>query len=163
MAFHAIGVPTATAETHVRPTFSRARSAIERGTQKSATFVALVDTINRSNIIVHIVDGDCRNPHTRACTSFVAASPDVRYVRITIAQFLPADGIIVVLAHELQHVAEIAGVPDVVDDRGMAAFFEAFGWSATDGSFETRRAMDASARVARELASGAALRKRFLR
>jgi len=147
-----IGRVTAAAQSRVRPTFPRARKALEAGRARSPTLRSLVDTIDRSNVIVHIVDGSCPGPRTRACTTFVAQSGGSRYLRITIAEFLPPEAIIVVLAHELQHIAEIAEAPEVNSGGKLATLFAHAGWSAGHGSFESRRAIDLSTRVAGELA-----------
>ena len=56
------------------------------------------------------------------------------------------------LAHELQHIAEIADEPSVVDDRSLAAFYRRVGFSVSlqANRFESAAAIAAGQRAARD-------------
>jgi len=54
-----VGRMTVCAQSRVRPTFSRAQKALDIGLARSESLRLLVETIDRSDVIVHVVDGTC--------------------------------------------------------------------------------------------------------
>jgi hypothetical protein len=54
---------------------------------------------------------------------FVTATPTVRYLRIEIVRGGSHADVIALIAHELQHAAEVAGAPRIRDQRGMSTFY----------------------------------------
>jgi hypothetical protein len=76
-----------------------------------------------------------------------------RMLRVTLNNDLAPDERIAVLAHELQHVVEIAGAPDVVDGDSMRRLFKRIEYlvNSTGNRYETRAAQQIEHRVRREI------------
>jgi hypothetical protein len=85
----------------------------------------------------------------------VTATPAVRYLRVEVRchQLMPP--LVGIVAHELQHVVEIASTPSVIDDRSFAALFRTIGFPSNgafrDGQYETTAAQDVGDRVQSEV------------
>ena len=105
-------------------------AALTEGLRRSEVIRRLVDVIDASNVIVYLARGDCPRP-AMACVMMAGGGPDVRYVRINFR--LPIglgkpggwhkDELSVAIAHELQHAAEIAASPDIVDGATLQAAY----------------------------------------
>jgi hypothetical protein len=134
----------------VRPTGPQAEDLLREGRQLSATFAALIEALEQSDLIVYVHAGGAPGiSHLR----FACATPRARFVRITI-NGLDAESIrIAALAHELRHAVEVAGAPEVRDDETLRAFYERCGQRMSDGQFCTREAQAAGAAVLNELCS----------
>src|SRR6185369_2953962 len=73
------------AATRVRSTDAGILALVREGTERSATFNALVDTIGRSNGIVYIEFGYCAFGHLNGCLlSYIAPAHGDRYLRIVV-------------------------------------------------------------------------------
>jgi len=72
---------------------------------------------------------------------------------LNVVHTAPPDERIAVLAHELQHVVEVAGAPDVVDPDSMRRFFRRIGYlvNSTGNRYETRAAQQIEHRVRQEI------------
>ena len=141
------------ADSSVRITFGRARAALEFGRTNSQTFRSMLDRIDQTDVLVHVVEGACPDSRTLACTTYVATTPTKRYLRITIVRFLPPRAIVVLLAHELQHVIELASDSHVRDSVGVSEFYATRGWQSGSKAFESREASYMSARVEHEIST----------
>jgi hypothetical protein len=62
----------------VRSTNPRIRAAIAEGYATSNTFRRLVDSLRRSDVILHIEAGECGCERARACLGFVSYSGGTR-------------------------------------------------------------------------------------
>jgi len=141
------------ASSRVRYANERIAEVFEYAWQRSGTFRQLVTTMDASDVIVYIEEGQCQQGLVRACLQFLPATQG-RYVVIRID---PRQALLLVvqqLAHELQHAAEIAGAADVVDDASVRRFYEHVGfgncWSSMRECWETRQALAAERQVALE-------------
>lgn len=115
---------------HVRSTDPAISSALAEGLRHSEVIRRLVDVIDASNVIVYLARGDCPRPAV-ACLMMASNGPDFRYIRINFR--LPVglgtkggwhrDELSVAIAHELQHAAEIAGWPEVIDHVTLQAAY----------------------------------------
>jgi hypothetical protein len=157
LALLAVAPLSAQTETDVprlRPQGSLLRHVVSTAFARSATFRALVDRIEHSDVIVHLTCEAFSRPSLRGRTALVSSSPSVRYLRIQVRCQEQTQPLVAIVAHELQHVAEIAATPRVIDDRSFATLFRAIGF-ATGGpfgceQFETSDALDMEARVRAE-------------
>lgn len=93
---------------HVRPLDLVSRLALERGVEESARFRALLDELDGSNVIVHVVAAPTLTLGVIGTMRFVASLGDTRYIRVTIAATSPPALRVATLAHELQHACEVA-------------------------------------------------------
>lgn len=139
--------------THVRATDMRAEAAIAFGMERSATFRALVDTITHSDLIVYIsskfemqlpLDGEIH---------FITSVGSHRYMRIYVRGELSPWDRAAMVAHELQHAAEVAARPSVVNNETMDALYEEIGFGVGIDRHETAAARDVAVKVAQELAA----------
>jgi hypothetical protein len=145
---------------HLRPTEARLRALLNDAARSSTTVRALIDRITASDLVVLI---QCeRDPAIRAGgrLNFITASGGVRYVLIRLKRNLPRPAAIALLAHELQHAAEIADLPAIVDEQSLAREYARIGGRAKhNGSaitFDTRSAVDIGERVFDEVSAAAA-------
>ena len=147
--------------TSLGPSLPRLRGASPRETAiiadliaRSPTARALADGLEAVDVIVYVeIDRKLRRGH--GVTRFVAATPSARFLRVTLAPAGHADDLAALLAHELQHVVEIARAPDVIDSRGVRRLYRTIGddRSATS-AFETVAAQEVALQVRRELGRG---------
>ena len=136
---------------HLRGVSDRETALIHDLLARSATARALAAEIEASDVIVY-VEMVRRQTRGRGLTRFVAASPGVRYLRITLGAVPHRDDLAALLAHELQHVTEIARARHVVDDAGVLHLYRVIGEERAAGNaFETAAAREMSARVRSEL------------
>ena len=127
---------------------------------RSATARALASAIESLDVIVY-VETSYRLPAGRAATRFVAATPVVRFIRITLGPSRHADELAALLAHELQHVTEMARVPDLRDDRDVRRLYQRIGEDPlATSTFETAAAREIGWRVREELSRGGAEHRR---
>jgi hypothetical protein len=140
------------------PSLPRLRGASPRETAiigdllaRSPTARALVAGLEGVDVIVY-VEIDPKRPRGHGITRFVTATPSVRFVRVTLAPSGHPDDLAALLAHELQHVLEIARAPDVIYPRGVRRLYRSIGndRSATS-AFETVAAQEVALQVRREL------------
>ena len=155
-------VPAAAAsESPIVPSSSvRAETAgmkrlIADGTAGSASFRALVDVINQSDLIVYVRCRLFSEHEQRGRLGLVQATGARRFAVIEIACYQPYREQLALLAHELQHAVEIASAPWVVDTRTFAQFYAAIGElvrsDAWARAYETKAAVAQAQRVRLEL------------
>jgi hypothetical protein len=123
-------------------------SLLER---RSPTFDGLVRAIDASDVIVHLVEQ--KEPcgfSIRSCTTVTADRGGHRYIRVSVGTMQPYAEVLQQLAHELQHVVEIAGDRAVRDASQSLALCDRIGWRAGTRC-ETPGAQDVSRRVIAEL------------
>lgn len=137
--------------TRVRPLSERTATLLDIGRAVSPTIREMLARIEASDLILQVetrLDLDVPN----AVTRFVVATTDVRYVRVTINPRLAPARRLQLLAHELQHVLEIAADRSVRDQATMRDHFTKIGRrNPVTGAFETDAALDVEAVVRREV------------
>ena len=115
----------------VRPAYTHVRSdnqyligLIRKGYHRSSAFRELIETLERSNVIVFVQPGLCAGGRIRSCLIGVAGSAHDRHIRIRLdPQHTVENGLIATAAHELQHAVEVAENEDVVDRTTLAALY----------------------------------------
>lgn len=131
--------------------------AVERGARESATFKALVDRLEQSDLIVYLMRTPANGLRPHGRTQFVVQAGARRFVRVTIRTDHVARNIVALVGHELQHVAELAGEPRVVDAESYLDLYRRIGYSSCDGicpCFDTQAAVDTGYAVLSELGRG---------
>ena len=121
-----------------RPVDPTALETLDLALEHSAVVRTLIETLERSNVVVHIQSSRDLPMGIAGTTRFVVSRGGYRYLRITIREQLPKETRVAVLAHELQHANEIAGSPaDTV--MALRQLFQQCGMR--DGNYyETRAA-----------------------
>ena len=132
---------------------SRLAAALVRGRDESATFRAIVDRLDGSDLIVYVSRGSLSG-QVSASTQLLIATGGYRYVRVTIELDPDTDVGVALLGHELRHALELAEAPWVVDDESVATLYREIGYASCVGSkpcYDTIEAVDAGRQVLVEL------------
>ena len=138
---------------HIRSRHAALLDAITSGARTSPTLRHLVDRIEASDVVVYLEVRRSEFTSVAGHLSFVSAAGGRRYLYVAVDPRYVGCQLIGLLGHELQHAAEIADEPSVMDERSLAAFYRRVGFSV-DGPgverFDSRAAIDAGRRVLRE-------------
>lgn len=136
----------------VRPLDSVAEAALAQGLVESGVFRRLVDEIEASDLIVHIVASFALPRGAIGTTRLSAVADQHRYVRIVVEADLSPEDRTAILAHELQHACEIARSP-ARTNREVRALYLTIGQrvSMTEEAFETEAAIEAGVQVRADL------------
>lgn len=156
MAQSLIGIVCCLMFTHVRASNPLMQSIIAAAVEQSSTVRQLVETIETSDVVAYIDFIPSQAPSVAAHVSFMSAVGGRRYVRISVDPRYTGSTAIALIGHELQHVAEIAAEPAIVDEKTLARSY--WTWGFTTGAsaelrFETDAAIAAGRRVAEEVAA----------
>jgi hypothetical protein len=139
----------------IRTTDRRVRALIDEAALVSPALRALVDRLERSDVVVYVQCDGGPPPPIAGRLSFVAAAGGLRYVMVRVKRLDSRVQQIALLAHELQHAVEIADTPAIVDAASLAREYARFGLtriSATGGlAFDTNAAVEMGKRVLAEL------------
>ena len=138
----------------LRPQDARIIQAIKEGSARSATFKALIDRIEASDVIVYVAINPLIKSTLSGALTWMTHAGDFRYVRASIAPDLPFDHMIAAVAHELHHAVEVIDDASVVDEKSLVAMYKKIGLpsrAAGDSGWETVAAQRTGTQVRREL------------
>ena len=138
----------------LRPQDPRIVSVLKEGAARSATFRALVDRIEASNLIVYIGVTPVLKSTLSGKMTWMTRAGDYRYVRATISTELLFDQMIATVAHELQHAVEVIEAESVTDERSLVELYKRIGQpsgAAGRPGWETLAAQRTGTQVRREL------------
>jgi hypothetical protein len=135
----------------VRPLQERGRRLLAKGCTDSMTFKLLVDRIAESDVIAFVDLDPFDERRLEGALQFVGTGDGTRYVRVWLQPRRTDDDLLVTFGHELQHVVEVAGAPQVVSQASLAAFCARSGKPDKPGHFETRAAQQVAKRIRTEL------------
>jgi hypothetical protein len=139
---------------HVRGTERQAEELIAQGLEQSATFRALVEALNESDLIVYVEPRRVRRGLGGYLTHSLHAREGYRYVRLVVNVEGSKARLIGVIAHELQHALEVARAPWVQRSEEVEPLFERIGFRAQScpgGCYETSDAIAVGLRVHAEI------------
>ena len=136
----------------VRPLDPAVAALIARGAASSMTLRALINTIEHSDLIVHVEQVSRPGHGLAAATRFVTRAGGHRYVRVTLYGMWSLNQTIALIGHELQHAVEVATAGWVVDQATCLELFHAIGHRTCGAQrervcYETDAAVQAGARV----------------
>lgn len=131
-------------------------TVVDRAVERSPTFRLIVERIEQSDVIVHLTCSNFASLLLAGRTALVSKGPDVRYLRVQVLCSQGQPALVTIVAHELQHVVEIASTPDVVDDRSFVRLFSTIGFSTCISTGQEQFETDAA------LATGDRVREEFL-
>lgn len=138
----------------LRPQDPRISLVLQEGMARSATFRALVNRIESSNVIVYIAVNPTLKSTLSGALTWMARAGAFRYVRASIRTELPFDQMIASVAHELQHAVEVIEDESVIDERSLTALYRRIGEpsrAAGPSGWETVAAQRTGSQVRREL------------
>lgn len=152
----------------IRPLNSVLAATLRDSYDASATVRAIVDELDRSDLIVHVVAMGPENHRYLAGTmQFIVKSGDRRLLRITINHWLPPESRAAILGHELQHALEVSRAAAVIDKATFAEFYRRIGREAVGNPnvecYETEGARRVGEQVLAEVRDAAAHRLRTSR
>ncbi|HVG53882.1 MAG TPA: hypothetical protein VM846_05625 [Vicinamibacterales bacterium] len=145
---------------HIRTTDARLRALIDEATEASPTVRTLIGRISTSNVVVYVACEYDSRIRATGRLNFVGAAGGLRYVIIHLKARPSRVKAIATLAHELQHAAEIADNPSIVDETSLAREYERIGYrshSVHGSAFDTKEAVDVGRRVIEELENSSRL------
>ena len=146
--------PATRTEHRVRPLDMWAVETLDRGLARSSVIRSLIDTLEQSDLIVHLQTVTTLPPGTAGQMRLSGAGGSCRYVRIQLQRSLLPDERAAILAHELQHALELAQ-SSARDNEAVRALFERIGRHAgSDDVFETAAARVAGIKAWFELRGG---------
>lgn len=140
---------------HVRIVDRELRHLLQAGLALSPTLRALVDRLERSDVVAYVRVDEMRDG-LAGRLQFINASAGARYVLIRVVRIPTRSRQLALLAHELHHAGEVASAPHVVDVHTLTQEYERIGHASRyrrEGarSFETAGAIAAGEQVLKEL------------
>jgi hypothetical protein len=138
----------------VRTTDTRAATLLIQALDRSATVRALVNQLEQRDVIVYIGMQPKLTKRLAGALTWLTATKEHRYVRVSLNPQLHTELAIATLGHELQHALEVANAPEIVCEKTLARYYSHHGdSSAVHGNgWDTAAARDVGADVRRELA-----------
>jgi hypothetical protein len=125
--------------------------SLERVLARSPAARRLIQDLETSDLIVHVLTAPVMPSQVAGTTCFVAEMAGYRYVRVTLARNMTANERAAILGHELQHAHEIAQSAARTDAE-VRRLYEAIGKRVNSaGHFETPAAAEAGFRVWNEI------------
>jgi hypothetical protein len=140
------------ANSRVRALGNVAGRLLEQAIQKSPSMAAMVDELERSDLLVYV---ETRNlpKLVHGYVQMAGSTANVRYVRLVLGVPNTNRELMATLGHELRHTLEIAAMPDVRDGASLSARYRTLGVPMVKGGYyETEAALEAGRQVAREIA-----------
>lgn len=140
----------------IRPQDARTKQVLKEGAERSATFKALVDRIEASDVIVYVAINPLLRSSLSGSLTWMTRAGEYRYVRASISPEMLFDQMIATVAHELQHAVEVIGDPGVIDEKSLAALYRRIGHesqASVPSGWETVAAQETGWQVRRELVS----------
>jgi hypothetical protein len=138
-------------------TFPRVRStnpliatALHQASEQSAAFRRLVETINASDGLVYVEEGQCGRG-ARACLVTVKVSGPNRMLSVWVDTRTANADLMGLIGHELRHAIEVLGDPMVTNTHTMSNFYQRQGSRSAEGRFETQAAIEAGTAVGAEV------------
>jgi hypothetical protein len=142
---------THTSGAHVRSRSAAIVTLIEQATERSTTFRQLIATIDASDAIVYVQEGQCGHG-VRACFYAVSSSAGRRMLWVRVDTRKDVDwNLMGSIGHELRHTIEVLNDPLVKNNADMFFFYQHTGSYGTSNAFETRAAVDAGNAVRAEV------------
>jgi len=143
----------------VRTIDARLQSIIDEGVRFSLTFEALVDRLDRSDLVVYVERETRPIEGIEGCLTFISSQAGTRYLRVRVAYISDRARQLAIVAHELRHAVEVADTPRIVDSRSFEREYERFGYEnpytgVRGRAFDTDAAVAAGVRVLREIRTG---------
>ena len=138
----------------IRPQDDRITAMLAAGVARSASFRALVDRIEASDVYVYVGMSPLLKSTLAGRLSWMTKAGGYRYLRAAISTGLSSDRIISSLAHEFQHVVEVIEDSNVVDEKTLETLYKRIGEpsrASVTVAWETVAAQEVASRVRREL------------
>lgn len=111
----------------VRAADNRVAAALKEGLARSASFRAIIDRINTLDVIVYAETQPLLRGRLSGTMTWVTATKEFRYVRVSLNPDLNIAQMTASLAHELQHVIEVGEAKSIVDTKTLSDYYRVAG------------------------------------
>lgn len=111
----------------VRAADQRIAAALKEGLERSASFRAIVDRVNALDVIVYAETQPLLRGRLSGTMTWVTATQEYRYVRVSLNPDLNSAQTVSSLAHELRHVIEVGEAKSIVDVRTLSDYYRVAG------------------------------------
>jgi hypothetical protein len=142
----------------VRTIDARIAALFKSGLDRSSRLREIADRIDASNTVVYLgLDPTMKKKGLAGRLVFSGTAGNYRYMRALINPDLPPDLIIASIAHELHHVLEVIGNPDVRSENDLRDLYKRIGrenGATAAAGWETEAAQQVGYEVRRELFLG---------
>ncbi len=135
---------------HIRSTHHELLRLLADGCRRSRTLDTLVKRIEQSDLLVYLEWGSDVPLSLRAYLRLAGAGPVHRYLRIKVKIPARDETVLLLLAHELQHAAEVADAPDVRTEADLDTLYRRIGDDSGAG-WDSKAARDIGPIVRAEL------------
>lgn len=155
-----IGVTGQESDRHIRTTERELEELVATGTDRSASFRALVERLEQTNLIVYLQCEAATSTHFGRLI-FLSNAGGRRYAVVRLRCPLVEYQQLALLGHELQHAVEVGEATQVVDQQSLMAHYRQVGFRAREDvgvglAFETEAARAMELAVRREILRGVA-------
>ena len=141
-------------DAHIRSDSADINAAIDQASERSATFRQLVRTIEGSDSIVFVTEGDCGHNEHACFTNVTTAGPRrIMWLTIDLRKAEAEWDVMGSIAHELRHTIEVISSPGVRSFGEKFGLYSRIGFQEKGGGFETLAALDAGNAVRDEVRS----------
>lgn len=139
----------------VRPYDPRSAALLVEGLRRSERLRSLVTELEHYNVITYVQIQPGLKGRLAGSLTWVTATEEFRYVRISMSPDLRGAAAIATLAHELQHALEVAQEPSIVDAASLMRYYKEHGisMSAHRNGFDSEAARLVGDEVRQDLAS----------
>jgi hypothetical protein len=141
------------AGSHIRTNDAKLANAIRVGLDQSATFRDLVNRIERTSGLVHIVSARCvtQTWEARACLNHnIRVNAGFRFLRVHVHPSESGLMLLALIAHELQHAFEVLSDDMIGTPENVEWLYQRIGTKARSGIVETDAALRMQDIVLRE-------------
>jgi len=137
---------------HVRGLSPLANHMLSEGMKRSRTFEAIVETLEGTDLIVH-VETNAKLPATVAGRLMFGSAPrnGPRYLRVQVADTGTRLDQIAAIGHELRHALEVSAAPEVRCTKSFRVLYERIGERSLPTAYDTEAAKRAGQKVFLEL------------
>lgn len=137
----------------LRAADTRIAAAIKEGLERSPSFRAIVNRISELDVIVYAESQPLLRGKLSGTMTWVTATKEFRYVRVSLNPDLNTWQLIASLGHELQHVVEVGEAPSIVSERTMSDYYRIAGQEryVQSDEWDTEAAQRAGEVVRREV------------
>lgn len=143
---------------HVRYLDERIEEVANVAFAQSEAFRELIDVLESSDVVVYVEQGRCVRGAIRSCLRMMTSAGGIRYLRVTLDLRRSLAAEVSQLAHELRHATEIAGRPEVVNEKTLRALYAEIGFLGCERIFgecwETQAAIDSARLVQHQATAG---------
>lgn len=136
----------------VRGVTPQMKELIASGVKRSVTFRRLVETIDRSDVVVYIDVTKDLPSGLEGRLTFLTSAGGTRYLSAQLMPGLNTTELIALAAHELQHAIEVAAHPEVGSAEALRGLYQRIGIrGVVKDRYDTAEAQSTGRRVRAEL------------